>query len=103
MFIIRMISRFIGNLTASFEAVPEGRLYYRHLEWCKSLSLDLHNHDYDVPCFISEQAREEIIWWIENVEDSFANIITEGNYGISKSLILKLNKVGFVQRLVLAI
>ena len=70
-----MISGFIGNLTASFEAVPEGRLYYRHLEWCKSLSLDLHNHDYDAPCFISEQAREEIIWWIENVENSFANIL----------------------------
>ena len=71
---VRMISRFIGNLTASFDAVPEGRLYYRHLEWCKALSLDLHNQDFDAPCFISEQAREEIIWWINNVEHSFANI-----------------------------
>ena len=73
-FTIRMISSFIGNLTASFEAVPEGRLYYRHLEWCKALSLELHNHDFDAPCFISEQAREEIIWWVNNVEHSFAKI-----------------------------
>ena len=73
-FTIRMISSFIGNLTASFEAVPEGRLYYRHLEWCKALSLELHNFDFDAPCFISEQAREEIIWWVNNVEHSFAKI-----------------------------
>ena len=71
---IRMISSFIGNLTASFEAVPEGRLYYRHLEWCKALSLELHNYNFDAPCFVSEQAREEIIWWVNNVEDSFARI-----------------------------
>ena len=71
---IRMISRFIGNLTASFEAVPEGKLYYRHLEWCKSLSLSLHHYDFEAPCFISEQAREEITWWVQNIEYSFAYI-----------------------------
>ena len=69
-----MITRFKGNLTASYEAVPDGRLYYRHLEWCKALSLDMHNHNYDMPSFISAQAREEITWWIENVENSFAYI-----------------------------
>ena len=71
---IRMLSSFIGNLTASFEAVPEGRLYYRHLEWCKSLSLELNNRNFDAPCFLSVQGREEITWWVENVENSFAYI-----------------------------
>lgn len=32
---IRMVTSFIGNLTASMEAVPYGRLYYRNIEWAK--------------------------------------------------------------------
>ena len=36
---IRMVSRFIGNLTASFEGVPYGRLHCRHLEDCKTEAL----------------------------------------------------------------
>ena len=71
---IRMISSFIGNLTSSFDAVPEGRLYYRHLEWCKTLSLGLHKYDFEAQCYLSTQAIEEITWWVENVEFSFAHI-----------------------------
>ena len=69
-----MIPSFIGNITPSFEAVPQGRIYYRHFEWCKALSLDMHNHNYHGPCFVSVQAREEITRWVENVENNLAYI-----------------------------
>ena len=49
---IRMLSRFIGNLTASFEGVPHGRLHYRHLEDCKTIALKRLRYNFDAPCFI---------------------------------------------------
>ena len=71
---IRMVSRFIGNLTASFEAVPYGRLHYRHLEWCKTKALGASKHNYEAPCSLSQKARDEIEWWIYNIDFSFAKI-----------------------------
>ena len=71
---IRMVSSFIGNLTASFEAVPYGRLYYRHLEFSKTSALEASKYDFDAQCPLSEQALGEIGWWINNIGDSFAYI-----------------------------
>ena len=71
---VRMVSSFIGNLTASFEAVPAGRLYYRHLEWCKNLALEESGYDFEAQCFLSEQGKVEISWWINNIESAFAYI-----------------------------
>ena len=71
---IRMVSRFIGNLTASFEAVPHGRLYYRHLEFSKTSALEASKYDFDAPCPLSNQAMGEIGWWIDHIRDSFAYI-----------------------------
>ena len=71
---IRMTSSFIGNLTASFEVVPFGRIYYRNLEFCKTASLESNKFDYDAPCILSDEAKTEIKWWIDNIMDSFAYI-----------------------------
>ena len=69
-----MLFSFIGNLTASFEAVPYGKLYYRHLEYCKTAALEAGKYDFDAPCSLTAKARDEISWWIENIMDSFAYI-----------------------------
>ena len=71
---IRMVASLIGNMTSSFEAVPYGRLYYRHLELSKTLSLKQSKHNFDSPCYISERAKKEVQWWIDNIEQSFAYI-----------------------------
>ena len=71
---IRMLSRFIGNLTASFEGVPHGRLHYRHLEHCKTKALKKSRYNFDAPCLISEKGWDEINWWINNISDAFAHI-----------------------------
>ena len=36
---VRLVASFLENLTASFEAVPYGRLNYRHIEFCKIQAL----------------------------------------------------------------
>ena len=59
---VRMVARFIGSLTASFEAVPGGRLHYR--QKCKG--------DYEPPCSLSDKAKTEIKWRVENMSNSFA-------------------------------
>ena len=71
---IRMVASFIGNLTSSFEAVPMGRLHYRHIELSKTLSLKRCKGDFDAPCHISEEAFQEIKWWVHNIENAFAYI-----------------------------
>ena len=71
---IRMVSRFIGNLTAAFDGVPMGRLHYRHLEMSKTISLKMNGYNFDAPCYLSTKAIEEIRWWLDNITSSFAYI-----------------------------
>ena len=71
---IRMVASLVGNLTSSFEAVPNGRLYYRHIELCKTKALKKSGYDFDASCHISEEARKELNWWIQNIDNAFAYI-----------------------------
>ena len=71
---IRLVSKFLGNVTASFEAVPEGRIHYRHIEFDKKVSLKMSHGNYDGPCFLSEESLGEILWWKNNINESFAYI-----------------------------
>ena len=80
---IRMVSSFIGNLTASFEAVPYGRLYYRHLEYCKTEALKASKYDFKGPCLLSTKAKIEIAWWIDNIDSSYADIKKVPNIDIT--------------------
>ena len=71
---IRMISSFIGNLTASMEAVPFGKLYYRNIEWAKTSSLKENKFNFEAPCTLTKKALKEIKWWVDNISDSCASI-----------------------------
>ena len=71
---IRMVSSFIGNITASFEAVPFGRLHYRNLEYCKTEALKASRYNFDSQCRLNDKAITEIKWWVENITDSFSYI-----------------------------
>ena len=71
---IRMVASFVGNLTASFEAVPNGRLYYRHIETCKIDSLKLCKGNFEGPCHITMKAKDEIQWWVNNIEGAVSHI-----------------------------
>ena len=71
---IRMVASLVGNLTSSFEAVPYGRLHYRHLEFSKTMSLKRCKHNFEAQCFLSDMAIKEVNWWIDNIGKSFSYI-----------------------------
>ena len=73
---IRYVSKFLGNLTSSFDGVPLGKMYYRHIEFDKTVSLKLAKGDYEAMCFLSIEALNEIAWWIENIPTAFGRIKT---------------------------
>ena len=59
---------------SSFRAVPYGQMYYRELEKCKVQSLARSGGNFDRRAFISEEAGDELQWWIRNIFDGFAPI-----------------------------
>lgn len=57
---IRKVASFIGNLTAAFDAVSHGRLYYRHIEAAKIAALKDHRYNYDSPCRLSPASKQDM-------------------------------------------
>ena len=58
---IREVAKFLGNLSASFEAVTYGRLFYRFIEIDKINALKLSKGKFDAPCVLSLQPRMKSI------------------------------------------
>ena len=44
---IRMLYKFLGNLTASFDGVSQGQLHYRHIEFDRNYSFKYCGGDMD--------------------------------------------------------
>ena len=58
---MREVAKFLGNLSALFEAVTYGRLYYRFIEIDKINALKLSKGKFDAPCVRSPTAKDEFI------------------------------------------
>ena len=71
---IRQVAKVIGKLVAAFPAVEFGPLYYRTLERDKSLALKQNNGHFDRHMRLSDQAKQELIWWIHHIGNSLKNI-----------------------------
>ena len=63
---IRDLAQTIGVIVSSFRAVPYGQMYYRKLEKCKVQSLARSGANFDRNAYISEEAADELQWWIRN-------------------------------------
>ena len=72
---IRDLAKLIGNLIATFEAVPLGPLYYRSLEIDKINALKQYNGDSDANISLGTQSRTDILWWINNIDLAFKSLI----------------------------
>ncbi len=73
---IRDVAKLLGKFSSSFIGVNEGKLHFRYLEKCKSLSLAKPSirGNFDKPIILSMEAIEEIIWWKENILSSYSPI-----------------------------
>ena len=61
-------------MVSSFLAVPLGPLYYRSVEQDKIHVLGERKGDWGKPMMLSDKARGEIKWWVENVQGQVAPI-----------------------------
>ena len=62
-----MVSRFLGKLNHAAQAVATAPLFYRQLQDCLQRALEAGDQDYSYECPLSEEAKDELIWWTDNL------------------------------------
>ena len=71
---IRSVAVTIGKIVATFPAVQYGPLHYRALEKDKIEALKLNCGHFDRFMYISDEAREDLQWWINNIDSAYSLI-----------------------------
>ena len=74
---IRRVAELVGMMVSSFPEVELGPLFYRLLDNEKSAALKTNHGNFDATMTVSQNAKSDIDWWIENVEYT-ANPIQRG-------------------------
>ena len=67
----------MGKFSSSFIGVPEGKLHFRDLEREKNKALSKSKGNYDKYTTLSKDAKDEIIWWRDNIENVFSPILRD--------------------------
>ena len=75
---IRTLFKILGKFSSSFMAIPFGRLHYRALERLKTEALKRNKGNLDWKISLSEEARQDIMWWKNNIVGSWSPI-SRGN------------------------
>ena len=64
---VRELAKVLGHLTSTIQAVFPAPLHLRHLQEDKNKALGLHHtYEYSIP--LNTQAKEELVWWRDNLE-----------------------------------
>ena len=71
---IRDVARTLGKIIATFPALPLARAHYRYLEWDKIRALRLKNNDYSASCYVSFEAKQDLLWCIDHLVGASAPI-----------------------------
>ena len=72
---IRFVARVIGKIVSSLPGAEFGKLHYRNLECDKIRALVLNRGDYDGKMQLSVLAKEDLLWWVKNVQQAYRRII----------------------------
>lgn len=64
-----VISRLLGKLNHAAQAIPPAPLFYRSLQNCLQKALDHGSQNYDHPCHLTMEAREELLWWVNHLTE----------------------------------
>ena len=75
---ITELAQLVGTLVSCLPEVQFGKLHYRNLEIEKNMALRKHKGNYEAQLTLSSSAKDELTWWIENV-DKALNPISHGN------------------------
>ena len=68
---IRFVAWVIGKIVSSLPGSEFGKLHYRNLERDKIRALALNRGDYDAKMQLSVLAKEDLLWWVENVQQAY--------------------------------
>jgi hypothetical protein len=66
---IKHSARAVGMITSAIPAFKEGKLHYRALEACKISSLKENHGKFNCRHLLSVEARNDLKWWTENLEE----------------------------------
>ena len=55
-----------------------GPMHYRGLEYDKKIALKMNRGDYDKTMSLSSSAKDELKWWVQNVQTAY-NLISHGS------------------------
>ena len=72
---IKQVSRVVGNLVATTEAVPLSPLYYRGIEKEKANSLKRAKGNFKSTMKLSARALTDLVWWVENIEGVYRSLL----------------------------
>ena len=71
---VRQVSHVIGKIIAALPGVQYGPMFYRNLERDKISALKNNRGHFDRAMNLSEEAKEELKWWINNIDKQFSPI-----------------------------
>ncbi len=71
---IRQVAQIIGCLVSSFPAVKYGKSHYRAIENDKIVSLKCAKGNFDAKMTLSDEAKDQLYWWLHNLPISFNDI-----------------------------
>ena len=71
---VREVARVLGLMTSNFLGVMYGPVCYRYLEMEKTEALKLNKGDFDGKMVLSQQAINNIEWWIHSLLTAFNKI-----------------------------
>ena len=64
---VRELSKFLGLLTSSIQAIFLGPLHYRHLQRLKNTTMT-SEQSYEAILTLDSAAREEVLWWRDHLQ-----------------------------------
>ena len=71
---IKKVATLLGKFSSSLPAVKYGRLHYRDIERDKVYWLRKAQGKYEAKIVLSSEAKEEIQWWMNNIESSYNDV-----------------------------
>ena len=72
--VIQEVAELIGQLVATFPAVPLGKLYYRQIDIDKAKALKQAKGDYSRKMCLSQRSKNDLKWWFRCIESSYTKI-----------------------------
>ena len=72
---VRDIARLLGKFSSSFIGFTEGKLHFRYLERNKTEILAWNKGKFDSPFYFTEEALEEVNWWMDYIMSSWSPIM----------------------------